>query len=419
MKTAFTLLLLTLITFSAFSQKNFIPGHYITPQGEKVEALIKDQNWDRNPEFIEVSVNGSSRRLHVSSIKGFVLSSGDVFDAFIVDVDKSTTNLNAMKPGDMPVIVSDTVFLRAIVKGTASLYYLRDEHAKEHYYIRKGEEVPAELINRTIKVYNGTKIAVTKSPVYKSLLNGYLTECPEVADKAENLLYNRKSLINFVTEYNTCVSGSAGEYAATEEKVKIAVAPVAGLAYNKLGFNSSSGYEALTESGFSSVGITFGASILATLPRAKGRWSLQGELMYKNITVEDSNTDGDPSSESYTTTDIKFDMGLLTINAAIHYKLFDNQLKPFIKLGVGNSLVVTEDNAQTVYRKYYTMESTETKEPFKDLRKHEQALILGTGIEFGRFTTELNVEYGNGFSRFINLSNSRDSFILRVGYNLF
>ena len=418
MKTTFTILLIFLTSF-AFAQKNFVTGHYITPDGEKVEAQINDKNWEKNPSYIEISQNGDIIRLAAADIKGFVLSTGDVFEAFIVDVDKSPTRLNQMVPNAQPVIVRDTVFLRAILKGPTSLYYLRDENAKEHYYFRKGESLPEELINRTKKYDDGVNSGYLKLPFYRGQLTAHLTDCPEVSRKIERLGYTREALEDIIGTYNRCLGSTTGEYTASEEKISWDIMALAGVSINSMNFESKD-FKALTRSEFSQSGYTAGISMLATLPRLRGKWAVQGDLMYRNFSAEGSYTErSSPSAENYTITDTKFDLCYLGINAAVRYKIFDGKLQPYIKAGFSNSFIVSDNSTQRVFRKFYSSETTRNQKPLNEFRKYEQALQLSAGMALNRLSAEVRVERGNGLSPYEGLKSARSSFMLLLGYTLF
>ncbi|MEJ8800423.1 hypothetical protein [Pontibacter sp. H249] len=176
-------------------------------------------------------------------------------------------------------------------------------------------------------------------------------------------------------------------------------------------------FEGLTNADFNSVGITTGISLLATLPRARGKWAIQGDLVYRNFTAEDSYTSkSSNSSQNYTSTDTEFKLGYLGINASLRYKLADTKLSPYITAGVANNLMVSDNSSQHVYRKFYASESTKTQKPLSEFRKHEQALLLGAGVALSKFNAEIKMERGNGLSPFTGLKSARNSVTLLFGY---
>jgi len=160
--------------------------------------------------------------------------------------------------------------------------------------------------------------------------------------------------------------------------------------------------------------------LLATLPRLRGKFALQGDLMYRNFAAESSHTErSSHTEESHTITDTKFDLGYLSFNTAVRYKLLDSKVQPYIKAGISNSFMVSDKSNQRVFRKFYSSETTRDQKPLGEFRKHEQALLLSAGLIFNRLSAEVGVEKGNGLSPYEGLKSSRTSFTFLVGYTLF
>jgi hypothetical protein len=415
MKTIFTFLL-TFLTITGFAQRKFVPGYYITKQGDKVEAQINDQNWDRNPTFIEVSNGADVVRLGLDELSGFGLSTGDVYDAYSVEVDKSPTKINSIEISSQPVIVRETIFLKALVKGAASLYYLKDNNAKEHYYIQKGEEEPSELIYRTVKFQSGDKVGYNKLPIYRGMLTAKFTDCPAATEGISKLAFTQKDLVEQFEGYNLCVSGSAGTYKAVKEGIKWNIAATGGLTHSTLKFTSSDSHS-LTNGDFNGANYTIGLTALANLPRGRGRWAIQGDLLLKPFKAEDTYSYYSVGSifntMQVTTT---FDMSYIGVNTTVRYRLMDGKIRPYLNAGIANNFVVQESNNQKT--KSEGSGDTQERKPLSEIRKHEQALVFGLGIEMNKLTAELKMENGNGFSPYKGLKSSRNSFAFLLGYTL-
>ncbi|MBC5991315.1 outer membrane beta-barrel protein [Pontibacter cellulosilyticus] len=415
MKACFTLIL-TILSITVFAQRNLVPGYYITKSGEKVEAQVNDLNWDRNPTFVEVMKDGKLQRLGMADIQGFGISSGDMYDVFVVDVDKSPTKLNDIKPNSQPLIERDTVFLRAVVKGAASLYYLKDENAKEHYYIRKGDEQPAELIYRITKYESNGKMGYTKLPIYRGLLSSTLTDCPDVTNKLSKLNYNRKSLSDFVEAYNQCIGTNGFVYKSYDEGTKWNIAVTGGLTYSTLKFSGSES-RSLYNGKYNDTNFTLGVTALVTLPRGRGKWAIQGDLLYKPFKAEDSysyNSIG--SIVRYTHETVKFDLGYVGLNTSVRYRFLDSKVKPYLNAGIANNLLIYESNSQQIT--YQSFEDIDEKKPLDEMRKHEQALLLGVGVELKKLAAEVKLESGNGFSPYVGLKSARNTVSVILSYTL-
>ncbi|PKV75073.1 outer membrane beta-barrel protein [Pontibacter ramchanderi] len=420
MKTILTLFLLGLCT-AAFAQKNFVPGYYITHEGEKVEVYLNDLNWNKNPTSIEVrkdANSSASQMLRVKDIKGFAVSSGDVFYSFVVDVDKSPKRLQYIELGAQPIITRDTVFLRALVKGNTSLYYLKDEHALEHFYIQKGEEVPVELINRIVKQMKGGKTGYATLPIYKGMLQAKLVDCPEVSEKADRIALKQSALKSIVESYNQCMDGTQSEYTAAEEKIKLNIFALGGILQHTLDIEGTSD-DALNETDFKGLNYSIGTSFIATFPRGRGKFALLAEAMYKSYEVEGTyikryNNAGD----IYTDTKTNFDMAYVGLNTMLRYRLIDTAIKPYISLGMGNNFMVSHESNQVILNYTSSSESRRERKPMADVRKHEQSLLLGFGVEVKRLSAELRLENGNGFSPYSGVASKNHTLGLQVGYLL-
>ena len=417
MKTTFTLLL-ALLAFTTFAQQNFVPGFYITHQGEKVEVQINDQNWDKNPTYIKITGSSGITRLSAADIKGFELSTGDVYEAYVVDVDKSPTKLNDIQPNAQPIIERDTVFLRAIVKGAVSLYYLRDNDAKEHYFFSKGKKDPVELIYRTVRFNVEGKTGYSKLPIYKGILSTELADCPNVSGKIEQVGYNLRSLRELITDYNQCVNGSKGDYIASEEGIKWQFAAIAGLSYGTLAITAKD-KEALSEPTFKGANYTYGVSVLAILPRGRGKWGIQNEVMYKPLQFEGTHEkQGNSVSQNiHTRTKTTFDMAFVGLNTLVRYNILNSKVKPYVVVGVANNFLISDNSIQEEYTKFYSTETNTVKKPFESVRKHEQALILGAGATISKFAAEFRIESGNGFSAYRGISTIKNTALFQLSYN--
>ena len=416
MKTIFTLLL-SFLTVASFAQRKFVSGYYITKQGERVEAQINDQNWDRNPTFIEITKGSEVMRLGVAELTSFGLSTGDAYYAYSVEVDKSPTKLNAIEPNSQPIIEREMVFLKAIVKGAASLFYLKDANAKEHFYVQNGDEEPAELIYRTIKHESEGKSGYTKLPIYRGMLSAKLTDCPKVTQDVAKLPFTQKALKELLENYNLCVSGSTGTYQAVQLGTIWNFSVAAGMGNTSLSFSSAE-HKSLTNADFNSTHYLAGVSALATLPRGRGKWAIQGNLFYRPLKAESESIERSiTSNENYTRTTTSFDMAYLDVNAMVRYRFLDGKLRPFLSAGLSNNLLVSDNSKQTVFTKFYTSENTRERKPLEETRKHEQALLFGLGVEMKKLAAELKMENGNGFSPYSGLKSSRNTFSFMLSYN--
>lgn len=418
MKTIFTTLF-CLLTVSAFAQKNFVKGYYITTAGDTVQSYIDDKNWVRNPKQIRVAQSPESstfKTLSTSEINGFGLATGDVFVREVVQIDKSPVRVNMMKVDSAPLIVTDTVFLRVLVRGKLNLLFIEDENAKEHFYIQKQEGgQPEELaIYRSLVMQNGTKM-LSKIEAFRELLSRHMQGCPEATKHIASVPLKAAPLTRLFAEYNACFSSPEEFYLAPKEKVVFKVGAVAGLMPTNLKIKYSKDTKYALTPGDLSQSYTFGLSVNAVLPRANGQWSIYNEIAWKNYHANEEFEETDYFND-YRREKIDFKMGYLGLNTMLRYQLQSPTLKPFISVGVANNWNISNNNFNVSYTRSNTIEDTKNEPFLKYIRRFEQAILFGAGVEIKKVRAEIRMERGNGMSPYTTPTTPRNSVNILLGY---
>ncbi|NEM97561.1 outer membrane beta-barrel protein [Pontibacter burrus] len=408
-----------LLTFAAAAQKNFVRGYYITATGDTVQSYIDDRNWIKNPDQIRIADSpGSSTftTLSASDIKGFGLSTGDVFVSEVVQIDKSKENLNQMNIGDAPIVVTDTVFLRVLVKGKLNLLFVEDENSKKHFYLQKENAQPEELvIHKKVMMVNGKKV-ISSTPAYKDLLNRHLQDCPEAARRISTTQLQTGMLTKLFTNYNACfASADEKQYVAKSEKIIYKLGAVAGLSPSSLIVQELEEKYSLNNNGLAN-SYTIGLSLNAVLPRASRRWSVYNEVAWKyfQMTGEHESRSG-IGQYKHETFDVK--MGYIGLNTMLRYQLPLATIRPYVTVGIANNFNLIDESTVETFSRSFTIEKT-TNGPFMTpTRKYEQALLIGAGVETGKFNAGLRLEYGNGMSSFSTVRTIRSTFNILLGYS--
>jgi hypothetical protein len=418
MKVIFTAIC-CLLTFAAAAQKNFVRGYYITASGDTVQRFIDDRNWVKNPDQIRVSDSPESSTFttySASDIKGFVLTNGDVFVSEIVQIDKSKENLNQMNIGDAPVIVTDTVFLRVLVRDKLSLLFMEDENSKKHFYLQIENTRPEELIvQKRLMLVNGKRV-VSSTDAYKELLNNHFQDCPEAARRISTTQLQTAMLTKLFTKYNTCFANAAEpQYVAKSEKVIYKTGAVAGLSPTGLEVDKEDATYSLSNSGLAN-SYTIGLSLNAILPRANGRWSVYNELAWKYYSMTGEN-ESRPGLGQYRHKKFDVKMGYIGLNTMLRYQFPLATLQPFITIGIANNFNVVDNSIVETYNSSFSSEKTTTGAFMAPTRKYEQALLAGVGVAFNKFNVSGRYEYGNGMSAISSISTIRSTYNILLGYS--
>lgn len=410
------LVALGLLSLNAAAQSSLKSGYYITAANDTVQVQIKDEDWIRNPNEISIVRQGKPEKLTKAEMSGFGIEQGDVYRKFAVDIDASPITLNNIVIDQQAIILRDTVLLRILVEGAINLYQLRDNDGKLHFYIQKGEEEPKELIYRKVKrVVNGKQMLVTLEP-YKGLLQVYLGDCSISERKVQSTAFKTGSLVKIVSEYNRCQQPSQQEYVAKEEKTRWYFGMTAGFGLVKYTFKNEGSYSALAGTDFNSLNPNAALVINMVLPRGHGRWGVSSELGYKKYTM-DGRYENYISSNMYSEYDTEFDLQYAAFNTQLVYTIKgDSRLRPFISGGIALNVLVGDNSYQTSTRSSYSITRRYENPPLEDMRKLEQALLMGAGIQYNRFILAGRYELGNGFSPYNGLKVTKSASTMQLTY---
>jgi len=129
------LFLITLIYSSSFCQIEFKDGYLITNENDTVYCQIKDIGWKNNPTEVKfISKNGSEKIASIADIKVFGIGQQIKFRRFQVEIDRSAESLQHLDRNRLPSFQSETLFLKVLVEGIATLYYYEDGKSKKYFY---------------------------------------------------------------------------------------------------------------------------------------------------------------------------------------------------------------------------------------------------------------------------------------------
>lgn len=201
------LLMFTLLmagNFSGYSQIVFEKGYYIDNQGNKIEGLIKNKDWEKNPsEFqFKSSEAAVAVRIPLDSAREFVIEGQSRHIRATVDIDRSSDNLQYLSVTPAPEFKKEQLFLKVLVDRKAMLYkYLGNGNLR--FFYRIGDGPIQQLVFKSYKV----KSSVGTNDGFRSQLKAAFncaTPAPREIDLAR---YIDSDLIKLFVRYNNCVEG--------------------------------------------------------------------------------------------------------------------------------------------------------------------------------------------------------------------
>ncbi|MBK6962819.1 MAG: outer membrane beta-barrel protein [Bacteroidales bacterium] len=413
---------LQFILLSAFGQENFVPGRIIELNGDTLRGYIDYRNWDKNPKtiFFRNDIIDIHRTYKPLDIRGFMVED-ELYESAIVDIETSPVLTAKIKPDPELHIVKDTTFLQTMIRGTKSLYYLKDRTGKSHFYIQDSSFILL-IYKRYIKWVEGKKYVAENRSFLGQLIN-YLDDCPGIQYKIEKTGYNKISLEklfdNCYAYKNKSVGNSTNpteiNFQKKTDRNKAEIGLIAGMTSSTITFKGEM-HEYLTKADFTpSLNFTCGLYFDIIIPRQQQRWSVCNELTYT-----DHQTTGEfydfESDEKHTMNFTTLGFSYINYNCMIRFKYPVKKMHFFGNAGISNGLLLNEVNIRMQEIKYYTEETTKYSFAIKDIKSIEQKINFGLGTRYKKLSFEFRYELGNGISRKSQLTSTTKRNYFMLGY---
>ena len=214
-----TLLFVWLGVIQCHAQNEFVSGYVVTPKGDTLSGFISDKIFKKRVETVLFKKHTTDRTpvayqaTDLTSV--YVAVTKEYFYGTRVDVDKKTDDVTKLETTPQPRYMKETVFLKALVRGRANLYYYLDENGKNHYFFQKegGEIAELELVTYAI---NSVDFRVQE--IYKQQLTDAFADCPKL--NFRNLRFVEVALKDAVQQYNFCTTQQTG-YVQKDTELKV------------------------------------------------------------------------------------------------------------------------------------------------------------------------------------------------------
>lgn len=199
MKLTFLITIFQFALLTVFSQTNEPPATIETLEGTFINGKIRYGSWTVIPPFVEFIEKGELKRIYPSSIKGFTVNN-EQYIAHTVTFHKGSLDMQLLPDNYNDETVTQTVFLKLLVKGTYRLYYYANE-SRQYYFIQKPGDLPEELLYR-LKMKDRL---LGEDKTYQTQLAGFAENAALDAvavQKAYQLNYSATELSRYVNQIN-------------------------------------------------------------------------------------------------------------------------------------------------------------------------------------------------------------------------
>lgn len=349
-------------------------------------GFLDNRYWNRNPDkVIYLNAAGEKITYRPLDIEAFyLLKSQEWYRGRVVTVDNSSHNtqdvVNGMNQAGNQL---DTVFLRMIVNGRISLYYLKGELEKTHFLIEKEGDLQELRLEKKAVTYNGTQRVIAIDH-YKRQLEGKMIDSPEKLS-AFYVRYFEKQLLKLVNKYNSQFEGGT-KYQQPSKKPILSMTVIAGMNSSSLNIVGPSYTE--PKAGYGMVYTPFaGIGLEVVSPRSRNSWTFNNDLIYRYYSIAD-----------------KFESTQLKLFTSIRYRLPTGRIRPFIGAGITNSYALSGKSTP----KFTT----------PDFRNYEQGLLAEAGVSTRRIFGTVRYEKSDGFSPYVSTATRFSNFYFTIGYRI-
>jgi hypothetical protein len=318
MRKVFIVLFILVTTFS-YSQINFEKGYIINDTGNREDCLIKNIDWDNNPTEItyKFSETEEVKVATIQNIKEFGVGNHTKYIKFTVEIDRSSERLNKMSSNRNPEFKTETLLLKVLVEGEASLYKYNDNSLIRYFYKVENKPVKQLVYKAFMLPDNQTK---GRNEMYKQQLLNSL-KCSNISYKNIKALdYQKRKLISIFSKYNQCKSSDFVEFNKKKKKsfninAKIGLNNSSFLIQNNLNKTHSVYFD-------NKLGVRVAVEVEYILPFNKNKWGIVLEPSYQTYKDEQSIDVSDVSGGKLISS---VDYSSFEIPLGIRYYLFLNE----------------------------------------------------------------------------------------------
>lgn len=294
----------------------------------------------------------------------------------------------------------ETLFLKTLLEGKASLYYTERENISR-YFFKVGDGEIEQLI---YKRYLTTPTRIGKNEYYKQQLATNLN-CGQISESNfENLEYKSSKLLKIIAAYNKCENSDGIVYVDNLKKPKFNLTIRPGVTFSSLSLLKT-GDERINFD--NKTGFRVGLEAEYILPFNNGKWSVFIEPTYRNYKTEKEYLYVDFGLFQRTTTisinysAIEFPLGLR------HYMFASPDAAFFIDAGILVDISNLDSKAESSNENSYDLDLSA-----------DAGLAFGAGFRYkNKYSLELRYHTDRQFFNYDGVDSVFKSFAIIAGYN--
>ncbi|OBY65302.1 outer membrane beta-barrel protein [Polaribacter reichenbachii] len=386
-----TTMIILFLGLNSLAQIKFEKGYFITNNGQKIEGLIKNNEWLQNPNFLiyKKTIDAEQKKLTLKEVKGFGVYGSSKYIKAIVNIDKSSKILKELNEFKEPKFEQEEIFLKVLIEGDTNLYSYKNGNLVRFFFNKNNSEIE-QLIFKKYKTTEG-KIAINdkfKQQLWVSL------KCENISFKTfKNLDYKEQDLIHFFERYYNCMQSEYISFKKNKDQDLFNLTLRAGLNNSSLktGNNTFDADSPYFPDFGNQLGLRLGVELEFIMPFNKNKWGFIIEPTYQSYKADVDQK----NSTSVDYSSIELPIGVR------HYFFLNNSSKLYIN----GSIIIDFSNGELLSQEIQSSSNFGFGVGFKSQEKYS--------IEFRYHTNrDLFNNYLNNYSEYKTMS-------IIFGYTIF
>ncbi|MBB3188775.1 hypothetical protein [Microbacter margulisiae] len=395
------LVLLAFVATGCFAQAPFKKGYFINNSNQKTECLIKNDDWKNNPKSFEYKINerGEVKQGNLATVKEFGIDGYSKYVRTSVNIDRSPMLTSDLSNTRNPVWEKDTLFLKVILEGKASLYYYDNGYIVRFFY-----SVASTPIQQLIyKEYLTGETGIATNSDYQNQLWLYVRAKGATMNSMRYISYGVSDLEHYFNKYNTEYSGAyaSAQFETTQDiQVPVNIRITPGIDVTSLAIeNNFVGSPRYADYGHASV-FRIGLEGEFLLPFNHHNWGVVIEPAYQLLNAHPKG-----SSSTVHLSFVEFPVGLRRYFVFKNWKLF---LDGFY----------TNDYGLT-FNSNFQVDPFYFETPYK-IKRVGGSFAIGGGFGYSLLSVELRYYTSTNFlDNYINWDSNYNRVALIVGIRIF
>ena len=293
------LILLTLLPYLSFAQRNYKSGYVVTLKGDTLHGYIDFRDWDKNPDeisFKKAITDRDVQKFTTSTISSFNIYNIEAYEKYEGMVSMDIINISNLSEGRDTSIKQASVFLKVLQKGKNVSLFSYSDDLKPRFFVGEAHNYkPVELIYR---IYLNQDAATSKARTVNQ--NTYMRQLYAIAQKynvltdtlqqdIQHMDYNKPEILKIVSKINRVSESDYSKNYSEKTKSSLFVSGILNITNTSPA--TSSPYYGAGGKAYTSYqpGVSFGIDLLANPNTGKLRFRIEASFIESQYRVSYQN----------------------------------------------------------------------------------------------------------------------------------